>query len=302
MLHIIGVILKILGIILAVLLGIIVLLVCIVLFVPVRYEVRAEFPGTLEETMANIRFSWLLHLITGEAGYNEKAFYWKIRALWFKLSNEEKSAEHVVAEKKDEIKQTVDVDTISEKPKKEAEKIPVRENKIKEEKEPVKMRSIPKKEKVSFFQKIKNRIKAVWEKITYIFYEICDKIKHITDIKEQAADFLTEETHTKAFQKVKKESKRLIWCLRPKNVKMNLHYGFDDPYRTGQMLAVLSMIYPFVGDNMNVQPDFEHQIFEGNLYIKGKLRAYHLIFFGIRLVLDDNVRRTFIDGKNFKFK
>ena len=72
MLHIIGLILKILGIILAVLLGIIVLLVCIILFVPVRYEVSAEFPGKLEDTTAKVRFSWFLHLIAGEAGYKEK--------------------------------------------------------------------------------------------------------------------------------------------------------------------------------------------------------------------------------------
>ena len=72
MLHIIVLILKILGIILAVLLGIIVLLLCIVLFVPVRYEISAEFPGKLENTTAKVRFSWFLHLIAGEAGYTEK--------------------------------------------------------------------------------------------------------------------------------------------------------------------------------------------------------------------------------------
>ena len=83
---------------------------------------------------------------------------------------------------------------------------------------------------------------------------------------------------------------------------MNLHYGFEDPYRTGQVLAGLSMIYPFVGDNMSIQPDFEHQIIEGNLYMKGKIRAIHPVIFLIKLVLNKNIRQTFIDGKNFKLK
>ena len=48
MLHILLLILKIIGIIIAAILGILVLLVCVVLFVPIRYEARAEFDGTLK--------------------------------------------------------------------------------------------------------------------------------------------------------------------------------------------------------------------------------------------------------------
>ena len=307
MLHIIGLILKILGIILAVLLGIIVLLVCIVLFVPVRYEVSAEFPGKLEDTTANVRFSWFLHLIAGEAGYKEKDFYWKVRAAWFKFSgNEEKSAKTVTLEVKDEIKETAD--TVIEKTEKAIDETLTREKEIKREKtiekenQTIEKKKIepPKQEKISIIQKMKNKIKAVWEKIKYTFLKICDKMKNISEKKEHITDFLTDETHTKAFLKVKKEVKRLIWLFRPRKCKMNLHYGFDDPYRTGQVLAGLSMIYPFIGDNMSVQPDFERQIIEGNLYIKGKLRMIYPTISLVRSVLDKNVRQTFIDGKNFK--
>ena len=45
MLHIIGLILRILGICLLGIIGFLLLLLCILLFVPVRYELRAEFPG-----------------------------------------------------------------------------------------------------------------------------------------------------------------------------------------------------------------------------------------------------------------
>lgn len=309
MLHIIVLILKILGIILAVLLGIIVLLLCIVLFVPVRYEISAEFPGKLEDTTAKVRFSWFLHLIAGEAGYTEKDFYWKVRAAWFKFDgDEEKSVETVTAEVKEEIKETTD--TVIEKTEKAIEDTPVsekeieREETVEKENQTVEKKKIeaPKQERISIFQKIKNKIKVVWEKIKYTFLKICDKMKNISEIKENITDFLTDETHTTAFLKVKKELKRLIWFFRPRKFKMNLHYGFDDPYRTGQVLAGLSMIYPFVGDNMSVQPDFEHQIIEGDLYIKGNLRMIYPTISLVKLVLDKNVRQTFIDGKNFKLK
>lgn len=309
MLHIIGLLLKILGIILAVLLGIIVLLMCIVLFAPVRYEVSAEFPGKLEDMVAKIRFSWFLYLIAGEAGYAEKDFYWKGRAAWFRFGGEEKeSVENVVAQTKEEIKETAD--TVVEKAEKIVEEAPAQKEEVKKE-ETVKKEKIAveKKteatsgqERISFFQKLKNKLKDIWEKIKYTFLEICDKMKNIAEIKENITSFLTDETHKKAFLKVKKESKKLIWSLRPKKFKLNLHYGFEDPYRTGQVLAGLSMIYPFVGDNMSIQPDFEHQIIEGNLYMKGKIRAIHPVIFLIKLVLNKNIRQTFIDGKNFKLK
>lgn len=312
MLHIIGLLLKILGIILAVIIGIIVLLVCIVLFVPVRYEISAEFPGKLEDVSAKVRFSWLLRLVAGEAGYVKQEFYWKMRAAWFTFSeDEEKSAESVKEEVEVEIKDVADaVEEKVEEPQQKVEKSdstkkdepqqgqPQKEKTAK--KEPEKEDS--KKEKVSFFQKIKNKIKAFWEKIKYTFSQICDKIKNVSEIKDKIADFLSDEPHKRAFRKAKKEIKWIIRFLKPKKFKLNLHYGFEDPYQTGQVLAVLSMIYPFVGDNMSVQPDFENQIMEGELYIKGKLRMIYPAIYLIKLILDKNVRTTFIDVKNFKLK
>ena len=64
-LHIIGLILKIIGILLLVILGILLLVIGVLLFVPLRYELRAEFPGKLEDAEGNLKISWLLHLIAG---------------------------------------------------------------------------------------------------------------------------------------------------------------------------------------------------------------------------------------------
>lgn len=300
MLHIIGLIIKILGIILAVLLGIIVLLLCTVLLVPIRYEVTANFPGELEEAVAKIKFSWFLKLIAGEAGIEKKELYWKVRAAWFRFDGEEENviedAEAKIDTSTRKVEETVDGETESK------EKLVKQEN-TKQEKKIVEKRTPEdsKQGKISYFEKMKHKLKAIWEKIKYTFREICDKIKHISEIKDQIADFIMADMHKKAFLKIKKEFKRAIWNLRPRTFRMNLHYGFEDPYRTGQVLAVLSMIYPFVGDNMVVSPNFEHQIMEGNLYIKGKIRAIHFANSLFRLILDKNVRRTFVDGKNFKF-
>lgn len=304
MLHVIGLILKIFGIILAVLLGAIVLLVCLILFVSVRYEINAEMPGKLKDITAKLRFSWLFHLVAGEAGYKENEFYWNVRAAWFRFGGEkEESMETVAEEAKEEIRETAD--TVIE----EAEKI-IEEPSDREKAEPegdrkeadkTKTETAGKK-KISVFQRIRNKLKAVWEKIKCIFLKICDNIKNISEIKDNITTFLTDEAHKQAFRKVKKEFKWIIRFLKPKKFRLNLHYGFEDPYRTGQVLAGLSMIYPFVGDHMNVRPDFENQVLEGELYMKGNLRMVNPVIYLLKLVFDKNVRRTFIDGKNFKFK
>ena len=55
-LHIIGLILKIIGIILLVILGILLLVIGVLLFVPLRYELRAEFPGSWKMRRGILRF------------------------------------------------------------------------------------------------------------------------------------------------------------------------------------------------------------------------------------------------------
>ena len=67
-LHIIGLILKIIGIILLVILGILLLVIGVLLFVPLRYELRAEFPGKLEDAEGNLKISWLVPLVGGRGG------------------------------------------------------------------------------------------------------------------------------------------------------------------------------------------------------------------------------------------
>ena len=86
-LHIIGLILKIIGIILLVILGILLLVIGVLLFVPLRYELRAEFPGKLEDAEGNLKISWLLHLIAGRVEYRNGDVKWQGRIACKKLGD-----------------------------------------------------------------------------------------------------------------------------------------------------------------------------------------------------------------------
>lgn len=166
-------------------------------------------------------------------------------------------------------------------------------------------KGIPKKEKSvdsekngSFYQRILSWI----QKIKCTFGKLCDKIKALSGKKEKLEEFLRDEVHKGAYHKCKKELFRLMKHLKPKKADVRIIYGFDDPYYTGQALAVFGVLYPFVGGCISVTPDFEHQVLKGSAYLKGKIYLWHFVQSGWKLIWNRNVRQTYRDIRNFKIK
>ena len=81
MVHIILLILKIAGIVLLSLLGILILLVLMVLFVPVRYNISADYHSRLT---AKVKISWLLNVLRLKVSYDNDLSV-KAYALFFKI-------------------------------------------------------------------------------------------------------------------------------------------------------------------------------------------------------------------------
>lgn len=102
MLHILFMILKIIGMIIAILLGVLLLGVLIVAFVPLRYRIDGKCEGTLDTLEVQVRFSWLLHLISGFCVYRENAADWQVRLAWKRMNVEEpEGKEETVREEPD---------------------------------------------------------------------------------------------------------------------------------------------------------------------------------------------------------
>ena len=270
MLHILLMILKIIGIILLAILGILILSLCVVFLVPLRYQVTAYLNGELKKSNIQIKFSWLLHLMSGHVSYlNEKLDY-KIRVLWKNITEEEpthyEESKEYVSEKEHIQEKEIKPDNVVENKIEKSETI----EEVKKEK---------KSTKKNKFENLKCTIK-----------DVCDKIKRVIE-------FLKAEAHQATLLRIKKEIARLLAFLKPKKLKGNVHYGMDDPYRTGQILAILSVLYPFYGESVEIYPDFEQKILEGELHIKGHVRGVYALIMAINLLLDKNVRTTIKDIK-----
>ena len=336
MLHILLLILKIIGIIIAVILGILLLLIAILLFVPVCYEVQGRCDGSLDSLKGKLYITWFLHFVRADILYKNGKTKWRLRIAWIKKKNAgvgEKQTFDSDSEKEEQaiqelVKKEAGASETREEEELHHEKNNAETNRTKQtepekseeslakaqtvrqksthdpksEERKTKM-EIPEKEESGGSKKDGNFHRKIltWvQKIKCTFRKLCDKIKLLLAKKEKISFFLQDEVHKSAYQKCKKELMRLWKHLKPKKADVKLVYGFDDPYYTGQVLAVFSVLYPFVGSCVSVTPDFEHQILKGSAYLKGKIYLCHLLQICWNLIWSKNVRQTYHDIRNFK--
>ena len=283
MLHILFLILKIIGMILLAILGILILLLCTVFFMPANYFVQAKTVDGIKGLTFEAKTHWFLHLFTAYYIYKDKQSDWQVRIGW-KTFNHKDHEDSTRSKKKHEDVIIEDVES--------SEKEETTSNKRLDEKIDAETQcktSEKQCEKQSWFKKIKCTI-----------LKICDKIKSFWESKEKVTSFLTDDVHVEAFKIVKTELGILARHLRPRRIRGFVRFGFEDPYRTGQVLAGLSILYPFYGEHVEIYPDFEQKILEGDLYVKGHIRMVHLASLLWRLFFNRYVRKTYRDYKKIK--
>lgn len=306
MLHIIFLILKILGLVLLAAVGIIILLLAAFILLPARYTAAASWDGTMDSLRWRVKFHWLIHLISGEAVYENGRLIWRFRTAWKhfdstsgykKTSSAAPERIRTSAEKtagstedlKDTARPVKQKPEAGEKQKPEAEK----EQKAKTQKT---VSDKKKEKKISFSEKIS----AYWDKIKYTFKKLYDNIKALAKKKEKLRRFLTNEIHKNAFLKAVKELKRLLHRLCPEKLEGDIEFGFEDPAYTGYLLAGISLIYPMVGEFLNIRADFENKVLKGSVLAAGKLRLLYILIPAWNLFFDRNVKITYRHIKKFK--
>lgn len=309
MLHIILLILKIIGIILAVILGIMILLLGIVLFVPFRYEITAKCDGTIDTLKVKAKATWLLQLLRADVLVKGNKLKWQVRAAWIKKvgamalggRKEEKTDE---AEEKEPEKESQKMEETIVKDEVVKETTEINEEKCESSSEEVKDNRLEEEceshSEADEAASQESEEKSAGSKIKEKYETIKAKIEDLLQKKDKIVTLLTEESHIRAFKKIKKELFILLRRLKPKKINIKLRFGFDDPSVTGKVLGGIGMIYPFLGDTTEIIPDFENKILKGNVYIKGRIRICHFAALAVKLLLSKDIRTSYKDIKNFK--
>lgn len=337
MLHILLLILKIIGIILAVIIGLILLALLCILFVPLRYCIKADGKlGEDEPFRAEVKISWLLHIVNAAFSYPHAA-YVKVRIFIFTVMDTSKKeiAEAYSAISKDDAfddeeyenkledwqsiesmkcsgekdgsLNTGNEETSGEDNRKEehlradADKLAERLSEVFGEADSYKDLTIEeitedsdaytdKETERAVFLFLKNLWRAI-KNIKYTICRMCDRIRKIISNIEYYVEVFQSDLFQAAFGVSKKQLMRIVRAVRPGKCRINLIAGTGDPASTGQILALYGMLYPFIGNNVFIQADFEEQRVEGDLYIKGKITIYRLLFAAFRVYSDKNIRQ-----------
>lgn len=325
MLHIIIFILKIIGILLLVILGLILLLVSSVLFVPITYKVRAERKDGVIEVRAVA--GWMFRLLSVHYRLHTSQEPMQLLQgrilgipVWKPLEPrkekpkkaEKKSKEKQSKPKQMEAKQLEQKAEVksSDKAKERLKKdltpgtavatVPQPEPEVSRQEQPQDKQAQTKPPRQSILKKLLYAIRRIYGKITAIgrgLFSLVVKLLHMPEKASETIGTLTDfwnlEENVKARESIWRELKFLWKHSRPRKADLTLHFGFEDPSWTGQCMGVLSILNVWYPGRIFLKPEFEQEIFEGTLYIKGHMMLAVPLLSIFRLWRDENVMKMY---------
>lgn len=325
MLHIIIFILKIIGILLLVILGLILLLVSSVLFVPITYKVRAERKDGVIQVRAVA--GWMFRLLSVHYRLHTSQEPMQLLQgrilgipVWKPLEPkkekpkkaEKKSKEKQSKPKQMEAKQLEQKAEVksSDKAKERLKKdltpgtavatIPQPEPEVSRQEQPQDKQAQTKPPRQSILKKLLYAIRRIYGKITAIgrgLFSLVVKLLHMPEKASETIGTLTDfwnlEENVKVRESIWRELKFLWKHSRPRKADLTLHFGFEDPSWTGQCMGVLSILNVWYPGRIFLKPEFEQEIFEGTLYIKGHMMLAVPLLSIFRLWRDENVMKIY---------
>lgn len=304
MLHVILLILKILGIILLSILLLLLLILCAVLFVSVTYRVEAEKKETLQVRAVG---GWMFRLLSVHYRL-DGADDWKqdlqVRVFGIpilkpfeekkpKKKKGKKRPEGTAGENQSELQRE---ETVGEnRTRQQAQQNPAQPSEVKSMDRPG---SLP--EEKGVFGKLLYAIRSICGKIRNIGRKIKQAVKnlretigHLGNRKNDFLEFWNLEEHRRARSSIYKELRYLWKKSRPRRIEGQLHFGFEDPSVTGMCMGALSVLYAWYPEKFQLLPDFDREVLEGNILIKGRIRLYTAVLILWRVWFNKDIRQMY---------
>lgn len=296
-------ILKFIGIALLSILGLLLLLILLILFVPIRYEAKGDFQKEEKTFKARVKVTYLLHALSFRLISRNEKVEPSLKIFGYDILNKkERKKRREVSPKEKKIKPKV----VNE------EEGNNKEERIEENHEEEK--SAPKEAK-DFTETAKESTKTAQEKVekgpkiskknkekNFTLEKIYDKINEFLKIKEKVLDFLSDNNHKKALKIIRIKGLKLLKRIKPKKFNLKGEIGFKDPSLTGYLAAIYSSFYPYLEKILQVHMDFEEEVLEGQIYVKGKITLGYFLFFALSLIIKKEIRQSIKDVRNFKLK
>jgi len=281
-------ILKIIGIVLLVIIGLVLLIILLVLLAPIRYRIRGNHDASDTAASAKVRFLCVSALadFKKDEGLSVVARLFGIRVLRKEITGKKDDADvkpqadngpkegitpvNTDAEQKSDAAQVSDA-----KPQMESGGV---ENELSaDELSEDKPKPTP-----------DERLEAVGDKLD----TISTKLAELKRKKNHVVDFLDRDFVKRTIDRAKKLLLKLLKSVKPRKSKGYIHFGMESPADTGEILGKISAAYPLYGRWLELRPDFEQKIIEGNLDISGRIILMPIVVSALGLILSRDFRRT----------
>lgn len=287
-------ILKIIGITLLSIIGLVLLVILLVLFVPIRYRADASYH---EKCILNGKVTWLLHLVSLKAAYDDDGFTKHFRILGFDLLNrkkKERSKKQKKPKKSRKPKEEKPLDRLPEESEFTLEGFDDEQPETDTDKDPFTEQAQSDTEDAGFFAKLKEYVQKIADLINNFQDKVSAFLNKIKSMKGQfdryyalIDNYRNREILSAALYQVMKA----LRAIRPRKWTANARFGFDDPATTGRILVILSILYPWTGKHLHVEPLYDEQLVEGDALVKGHVFLITLLIVGWKLYFNKDLKR-----------
>ena len=295
-------ILKIIGIILLSIISLLLIIIALILFVPIRYRIIAnKFEDS--DFYAEIKLTWLLHFINILIKYTDDLYY-KVRVILIPIKKSDNLKKHKNNSKKTEpdpndTKSIDEGENISDKSVNED----ISDNEISKDKEEIVSTSDLDEnddDNIKFDENkgIIYKIRFVLTKFFEFLFNIKEKLNEayntvvniVKDI-DYYVNALKDERNKKVISLCLSQASSIINNIKPKVFNGNLTIGIDDPYTMGQILSIYGILFPIIHDKITINPVYDKEVIEGDLYIKGRISVFVLIRAAIKIYFNRDYKR-----------
>ncbi len=300
-------VLKVIGIILLVILGIVLFVLGLILFLPVRYRMDANADQRIKKYDGHVNVTWLFRFLYArawaESGEDGNGFGYEVKVAGIKLMSSEDEAQEEDEELPDYDPVLGDMDLGEEVTMPDTTGQDAAKQNVTEQKEPAPpefqdpiddrvLREFDREHK-SFFEKICEIIDkcvSAVRNLSYTIKNIYDKIKQILlDISYYKELWESAETQEVVSDLLEKTA--FLWRrIRPRKWNMRLHFGFSDPATTGEALGAMCAFNPLYGEHIQLQPDFDEEIIEGDFYLSGHIQLFFVVVIAIKIYFNKKLK------------
>ena len=295
-------ILKIIGIILLSIISLLLIIIALILFVPIRYRIIAnKFEDS--DFYAEIKLTWLLHFINILIKYTDDLYY-RVRVILIPIKKSDNLKKHKNNSKKTEpdpndTKSVDEGENISD----ESANEDISDNEISKDKEEIVSTSDLDEnddDNINFDENkgIIYKIRFVLTKFFEFLFNIKEKLNEayntvvniVKDI-DYYINALKDERNKKVISLCLSQASSIINNIKPKIFNGNLTIGIDEPYTMGQILSIYGILFPIIHDKITINPVYDKEVIEGDLYIKGRISVFVLIRAAIKIYFNRDYKR-----------